>query len=113
FDLEENKQNRNKENEINRRVMVLLYRPGTLVDPNKWPCPSVKQGVGGCIARFHSDAKTRRQNLDERREHKDEPDRSDMDGTFACRFYDRQTTGSPCEGSDPSSDICFCVPETV
>ena len=101
FDKDANKPQRNKENQPNRRIMILLYRPGTRVDPAKWPCPSVKEGVAGCILRFHSNSKDRRSNLDERREHKEEKDRPDMVGTFACRFYDRQTNGSPCEGPPP------------
>ncbi len=98
FDREENKQERNSENQINRRIMVLLYPPGTKVLPEKWPCPTVKEGVAGCILRFHSNFKERRANADDRREHKDEKTDPAMVGTFACRFYDRQSSDSPCEG---------------
>lgn len=101
FDKEVNKKERNKENQQNRRIMILLYRPGTRVDPAKWPCPSVKEGVAGCILRFHSNFKDRRSNLDEKREHKNESNNPGMVGTFACRFYDRQTNGSPCERPIP------------
>ncbi len=97
FDLPENKERRDTENQINRRVMVLLYRPGTKIDPARWPCPTAKEGTAACRLRFFSDADERRKNLDERREHKDEGT-IEMVGTFACRFYDRQTSGSPCEG---------------
>ena len=98
LDQAQNKERRNKENQINRRIMILLFRPGTRVDPEKWPCPTVKEGVAGCLLRFHSDSDVRRSNLDERREHKDEKDKPDMVGTFACRFYDRLSSQSPCEG---------------
>src|SRR5579884_217811 len=97
FNKEQNKKRRNQENQPNRRVMILLYRPGTQIDPAKWPCPSVKEGVAGCKKRFFANADERRSNLDTRREHKDEKTNPDMVGTFACRFYDRQNNNSPCE----------------
>jgi hypothetical protein len=98
FDREENKKRRNVENQINRRIMILLYLPGTRIDPTRWPCPTVKEGTAGCKRRFFANADIRRSNLDERREHKDEKTIPGIVGTFACRFYDRQASGSPCEG---------------
>ena len=91
LDKPANHPKRNQENRVNRRVMVLLFRPGSQVDPEKWPCPTVEEGTGKCLKRFHSDGETRRSNQKERREFKDTKD------TFACRFYDRITNSSPCE----------------
>lgn len=85
------KAERDGENAPNRRVMALLYRPGSKVDPARWPCPSVKEGVEGCKKRFFSDADERRTFQENRREFKETKD------TFACRFYQRQTEHSPCE----------------
>jgi len=45
LDREENKQERDQKNQPNRRVMVLLFRPGAEIDNAKWPCPAVKQGT--------------------------------------------------------------------
>ena len=92
LDRAENHQQRNSENQTNRRVMVLLFRPGSQVDPAKWPCPSAKEGIGGCRLRFFSDGETRRSNQAVRREFQRTKD------TFACRFYDRLNSTSPCEG---------------
>lgn len=91
FDADEDKTERNRQNLPNRRVMVLLFRPGTQVLPAKWPCPLAKEGTAGCIKRFWSDAALRRANQENRREFKDTHD------TFACRFYHRLTSQSPCE----------------
>jgi hypothetical protein len=91
LDKPANHPQRNQENRVNRRVMVLLFRPGSQVDPQKWPCPTVEEGTGKCLERFHSDGETRRSNQKERREFKDTKD------TFACRFYDRITNSSPCQ----------------
>jgi hypothetical protein len=91
FDKPANHAERNLENQVNRRVMVLLFRPGSLVNPDKWPCPTVEEGTAKCLKRFHSDGAKRRSNQSERREFKDTKD------TFACRFYDRLTNSSPCE----------------
>jgi hypothetical protein len=91
FDADQDKGPRNAENAPNRRVMVLLFRPGTTVDVSKWPCPRAKEGTAGCRKRFWSDGEKRRQNTDDRREFKDTRD------TFACRFYQRLSDNSPCE----------------
>jgi hypothetical protein len=88
----ENKGRRDAENAVNRRVLVLLFRPGTSVSPGKWPCPRTSEGVDGCQKRFWSDAEYRRSPRPDRREFGRSKD------TFACRFYDRLVTVSPCEG---------------
>jgi hypothetical protein len=84
---------RNAANAPNRRVMVLLFRVGSKVDPAKWPCPRATEGVGACIKRFWSDGQERRRKRlpDQDRKVKDTED------TFACRFYQRISRGSPCE----------------
>ena len=93
FSKKENEESRNEENAQNRRVVVLLFRPGLRVKFDKWPCPRAKEGAGGCRKRFWSDSEKRRSRHlpDDRREFKATQD------TFACRFYHRLSTGSPCE----------------
>ena len=107
FDREANKDARNEENRDNRRTMILLYPPETRIDPTKWPCPTVKEGITGCQKRFFANAKDRRSNQETRREHKDEKKQPDMIGTYACRFYDRQTSDSPCERGEAVGVLCF------
>jgi len=93
FAKQENKEARNDENAPNRRVVIFLFRPGVHVSPDDWPCPKAKDGVGACKKRFWSDGEKRRGNRlpDQRREFEQSRD------TFACRFYDRLATHSPCE----------------
>lgn len=74
---------RDQANAPNRRVTVFVFPPGTKVNPVKWPCPRVNEGIGGCQKRFWSDAAVRRLHQEARREHAKEGD------TFACRFYQR------------------------
>lgn len=91
FDAQKDKTQRNEANEQNRRVMVLLFRPGAKVTAKFWPCPRAKEGTPGCRKRFWSDGEKRRSNGESQREFKNTND------TFACRFYQRLLTGSPCE----------------
>ncbi len=91
YDRPKNRAERNNENAPNRRVVALLFRPGTKIDPAKWPCPKASEKTQGCRKRFWSDSTKRLKNGDERREF------MKGDGTFGCRFYDRMSTGSPCE----------------
>ena len=90
-------QQRNSQNAPNRRVMVLMFRKGSRVDPAKWPCPRAADGTSGCIKRFWSDGETRRSTHlpDKPRKFADTAD------TFACRFYQRISSSSPCEGPPP------------
>lgn len=90
-DLEKDKDERNVENAPNRRVLALLFAPGSLANVESWPCPRVKEGTGGCRTRFFTDHAKRRANGPERREFKNTRD------TFACRFYHQLNVGSPCE----------------
>jgi len=89
--FKKNKTQRDQENAPNRRVMVFLFRAGIHVDPGLWPCPRARQGITDCEKRFWSDATQRRKFQDSRREFKDTED------TFACRFYHRLASHSPCE----------------
>jgi len=93
FDRAQDKSERNAANASNRRVMVLIFRKGSRVRPDRWPCPRVSEGVAACRKRFWSDGEKRRSTRlsDKRRQFQDKED------TFACRFYQRLLDGSPCE----------------
>ena len=91
FEQGKDKTERNAANAPNRRVMVLIFRKGSRVDPSKWPCPRANEGVAGCRKRFWSDGEKRRTLQEQRREYERTKD------TFACRFYDRLSHVSPCE----------------
>lgn len=82
---------RDVEHASNRRVVVFLFEPGTVVDPGAWPCPRVGEGPGGCRKRLWSDADARRTPTASARHFEDTHD------TFACRFYHRLAVASPCE----------------
>lgn len=86
---------RNKANARNRRVLVLMFRKGSKVDPAKWPCPRALEGIAGCKQRFWKADP----NGDKRRStHLPGKDRKfdDTKDTFGCRFYQRITDKSPC-----------------
>ncbi len=93
FSDPDQKDARDEENAINRRVLILLFRPGVQVEPDAWPCPRAKEGGAGCKKRFWSDGEDRRSTRlpDQERKYQETRD------TFACRFYDRLLTKSPCE----------------
>jgi hypothetical protein len=97
FDRKENHLQRNEVNRVNRRVMILLFRPGSRVDPARWPCPTVTEGTEGCRKRLYSDGEKRRANASERRVFEESQKDPGKLGTFACRFYERVAFGSPCE----------------
>ncbi|MBM3785128.1 MAG: hypothetical protein FJW30_12250 [Acidobacteria bacterium] len=82
---------RNSENGVNRRVLILFFLPGTKPDLEEWPCPRVAEGAGDCRKRFWSNAQKRQTKQSERRTF------ADTEDTFACRFYHRLTEASPCE----------------
>ncbi|WP_394829440.1 OmpA family protein [Pendulispora albinea] len=91
FKRAENKQKRDNANAPSRRVVAYLFRPGTVITVDRWPCPSTKEGAAACKKRFWSDAEARRKPGAERRtfpQHRD---------TFACRFYHGLAMRSPCE----------------
>ena len=86
------KEARDKENSINRRVVAFLYPPDVKVEPGQWwPCPAARDGLTSCRERMWSDA-ARRRNPTERRRHFD----GDYD-TFACRFYHYFAQHTPSE----------------
>ncbi len=87
------KSERNTANAPNRRVLALIFRPGSKVDPARWPCPAASDGVEGCKKRFFSDGEQRRSRSlpDQTRSYTETKD------TFACRFYQRLLINSPCE----------------
>lgn len=93
FDQSTDKTPRNAANGPNRRVMALLFRPGSRIDPSRWPCPRANEGTSGCRKRFFSDGEDRRSRRlpDQDREYEQTRD------TFACRFYDRISNNSPCD----------------
>ncbi len=93
FEAATDKTARNVANASNRRVMVLLFQKGSKVDPAGWPCPRTNEGIAGCQKRFWSDGEKRRSNRlpDQDRHYETKKD------TFACRFYQRLITNSPCE----------------
>ena len=69
----------------------MLFRPGSKVNVERWPCPRAKEGIDACRKRFWSDAERRRSIGAERRLFDEAHD------TFACRFYQRISCDSPCE----------------
>lgn len=92
FAASADKTKRNSENSVNRRVMALLFRPGTKIALEKWPCPRTSEGTAACTTRLFHDQAKRRTFQEKRRTNAEQRD------TFACRFYDRMTGTSPCEG---------------
>ena len=92
-------EDRNGRYSPDRRVVVYLFRPGTTVKANLWPCPRSNESSAGCYARFFSNGDTRRKPGDIQREH------TALQGTagdtFACRFYARIGGCSPCEKPIP------------
>jgi hypothetical protein len=95
FEKDPDKTARDDENSINRRVIVLLFQKGSKVEPANWPCPRATEGVGGCRARFfvNGDSRRSRRLPDLDRKFDDKQD------TFACRFYHKLLTDSPCESA--------------
>ena len=112
---DEGKSSRDAANEPNRRVVVYLFAKGTRIDTAKWPCPSAAQGIQGCVDRFWSNGKPRKNTQFEdhrRRFGRSVPaDRRTLappnptlaeamgneETTFACRFYHGIALHSPCE----------------
>nr|MBA2628317.1 hypothetical protein [Gemmatimonadales bacterium] len=112
---DESKEARHAAHAPNRRVLIFLFRPGTQVDPARWPCPTAAEGIQGCIDRFWSDGKVRRGThfVDHRRRFGGhvpaskavlDPANADLaarmakpETTFGCRFYHGIAVGSACE----------------
>jgi hypothetical protein len=87
---------RNAANEPNRRVLAFLFKPGTRIVPDKWPCPTATQANPelACKKRFWFD-KDRRLKPDET----DDRSFKRTADTFGCRFYHGFAQNSPCEGT--------------
>ncbi len=100
-------QGRNDANARNRRVLVLLFKKGSKIDVTKWPCPRVSEGVAGCKQRFWADGEQRRSM---RLPDTDRLFEKTKD-TFACRFYHRLLTNSPCESPVLSLKIRLFDPQ--
>src|SRR5581483_8041152 len=60
FENGSNKAARNLATAPNRRVVALLFRVGSKIDPAKWPCPRSREGTSACTKRFWSDGERRR-----------------------------------------------------
>ena len=91
FEADSDKTERDRANAENRRVMVLLYRPGVTIPTDRWPCPRANEPIAGCTKRLWSDGDARRRNGPDERRFELTHD------TFACRFYHRMMNDSPCE----------------
>ncbi len=91
FEDPSKKAERDADNLSNRRVVVYLFSPSLPIAAARWPCPTVKEGVGGCKSQFFPDGDTRRNPQEQQRQYL-------MRGrTFACKFYDQIARSSPCE----------------
>jgi hypothetical protein len=99
----ENRGERNGKNQPNRRIMILLFQPDAIVDPARWPCPSVKEGSAGCKKRFFSDAEARRANTERER------DFATDKNTFACRLYHRLVASAPCDRVRPFQQLSWLL----
>ncbi|HEY3820471.1 MAG TPA: peptidoglycan-binding protein [Polyangiaceae bacterium] len=75
----------------NRRVIMFMFKAGTVVDPSTWPCPLIGATGDACKSAFWPDGDQRRTNGDTLRTYRKTHD------TMACRFYDRFARRSPCE----------------
>lgn len=101
---------RNAENAVNRRVLILFFRPGTVANGDQWPCPRASEDAAGCTKRLWANAQVRRERQNERRTF------ADTEDTFACRFYHRLTESSPCEISAARLmfvEVFLDLPETA
>jgi len=96
---------RNQRNAPNRRVLVLMFRKGSRVDPAKWPCPRATEGVSACKTRFWAGdfpgEQRRSKHLSGAERHFEDPPHD----TFACRFYQRISDSSPCDSVLPPTVV--------
>lgn len=113
FERTNDKEGRNAENEPNRRVLAFLFKPGSKIVAEKWPCPAFndKDPVGKCTKRLWKDAEERRLKPtpgpnEEVPDPKDPAKKKSTDrffketaDTFGCRFYHGFAQNSPCEGT--------------
>jgi hypothetical protein len=111
FDSAKDEQGRDQANEVDRRVIAFLFKPGSRIKPAKWPCPTIRDRNSGavCSGRFWSDGDKRRAadpDFDKKFDTQirlapgagpDDPPVQHTP-TFACRFYHGIAQNSPCEG---------------
>lgn len=94
FSENKDQQGRDEANAPNRRVIAFLFKPGSKINPSRWPCPHVKDpgALGVCKKRLWTDS-DRRLKPDPllAREFRRTGD------TFGCRFYHGIAQNSPCE----------------
>jgi hypothetical protein len=113
---------RDIENLPNRRVVGFLFEKKDDVEPERWPCPSAADGIGGCQKQFWANADVRRKPGAELRQRThsvvgldsedqaeissgisfvtfedSDPDYQSAKDTFGCRFYEKLAGNSPCE----------------
>ena len=89
---------RNARNQPDRRVVVFLYKAGTKINTDLWPCPAATEGTAKCRLRFFAGPPPGDQRRKPGPTHKEFALTKD---TFACRFYDRMARLSPCEQPPP------------
>lgn len=107
-----------------RRVVVYIFRHGTQVDPDAWPCPDFKADSKKCEKRFWSDHIARRKPAQsEDRTFGEKMRILSIDGggviavepventgnTMACRFYHGLAVRSPCEAKLKEWVVRFLV----
>jgi hypothetical protein len=91
-------EDRDKQNQPDRRVVVFLFRPGPKVNPAKWPCPAATEGTAKCRKQFFAGPPPGDLRRKSGPAHKEFSKTKD---TFACRFFDRIARLSPCEAPPP------------
>lgn len=84
------KDDRNKANEPNRRVIIFLFHPDTQITDQIWPCPKAPN-INKCKVWDKNGKKNREFQAGRHREHNVTKD------TFACSFYRKIAQISPCE----------------
>lgn len=52
FSQSENREERDSQNSVNRRVVIFFFQPGTSASALKWPCPRISEGTEGCRKRL-------------------------------------------------------------
>jgi hypothetical protein len=138
FKPEEQHKARDEAYAADRRVIVYVFRHGTEIDFNRWPCPlATSRDTVPCTKRFWSDGDDRRgfrhpfrerhwriTGVDEDPDHPfdpdtpDPPDPNDPDkkqrpieqrDTMACRFYHAFAFQSPCEAGSRLWIVRFLV----
>jgi hypothetical protein len=96
FERTKDKAGRDAANEPNRRVLAFLFKPGTRIVPDKWPCPNTQERAPEekCKKRLWKD-KDRRLAPDST----DDRSFKRTGDTMGCRFYHGFAQNSPCEGT--------------